>query len=371
MDGNRLTWVDDVTETSAANFNRLEALVQDAVDDSKGQMAAADLPAPSAANRNWIVVDSYGQTWFQNGYGWVPMGQQGNFEPVRVATSKNSALAFGNSRPQIDGVILDDGDRVALAGQTTTAQNGIYELRYQLGIFSLARPDDANHARHFRRGQHIYVRDGSYKGQQIVVALTPATISADPLTFYLPPKMVDRTSMIGQVVAWTRRVVPSGLVLADGQRLNQSAYPDAYDIAKAEADAGNAEWTYRTSDFTFTVPNLTDRFIYAASSLAQVGGSGNRGGTTEHRHNFGFALGDYNWGARGGAAGMGEVGHGGAYSYAEGRFKGGSSNGGWGSNASGEGVGGVNVTRVQSFGDTDLQSTLPPFVRLAQLIRVA
>jgi hypothetical protein len=179
-------------------------------------------------------------------------------------------------------------------------------------------------------------------------------------------------SLVGEVVEWSRRTVPSNLALANGQRLTRAAFPLAYDVAKLEADAGNTEWTYRTSDLTFTVPNLTDRFVYAAAALADVGGGSARGGSTQHRHNFGIALGDYNWGAAGGAAAMGEVGHGGAYSYAEGRFKGGSSSGGWGTNSSaGGGSFPITATRVQSFGDTDVASTLPPFVRLALLVRVA
>lgn len=76
------------------------------------------------------------------------------------------------------------------------------------------------------------------------------------------------TLPIGGTLAWTGKTFPPGYVLADGVRYTQVLYPQGYSFAKAEADAGNTLWTYRVSDFTFTVPNLANRFIYSAGAKA-------------------------------------------------------------------------------------------------------
>jgi microcystin-dependent protein len=59
--------------------------------------------------------------------------------------------------------------------------------------------------------------------------------------------------------------------MADGASYTQADYPDAYAMAQAEVAAGNTLWT--VTGTTFTVPNLTDRFIYSRA-LAHLGGTG-------------------------------------------------------------------------------------------------
>lgn len=82
------------------------------------------------------------------------------------------------------------------------------------------------------------------------------------------------SDQIGVVKGWSGKTIPTNWALADGTRYTQAAYPQGYDFAKQEADAGNPLWTYRASDFTFTVPNLTDKFILApgANLLGSTGG---------------------------------------------------------------------------------------------------
>src|SRR3982750_3242721 len=76
------------------------------------------------------------------------------------------------------------------------------------------------------------------------------------------------TAPIGTVLSWTGQTAPAGFVVADGFRYTQAAYSQGYAFAKQEADAGNTLWTYRTSDFTFTVPDLRSRFILGAGARA-------------------------------------------------------------------------------------------------------
>lgn len=69
---------------------------------------------------------------------------------------------------------------------------------------------------------------------------------------------------LGGILSWSRVAIPAGFALANGQRLTQAAFPLAYTAAGVEFAAGNLEWTQRTSDFTFTVPNFSDRFIFSS-----------------------------------------------------------------------------------------------------------
>ena len=89
---------------------------------------------------------------------------------------------------------------------------------------------------------------------------------------------IYNTAPIGSTMSWTRSTIPSDYVLANGQRLSRAAFPDAYDVAVAEVAAGSTLWTVRTSDETFTVPDLRDKFIYAAGAKAL----GTTGGEETH-----------------------------------------------------------------------------------------
>jgi microcystin-dependent protein len=83
------------------------------------------------------------------------------------------------------------------------------------------------------------------------------------------------TAPIGEVKAWSRTAIPDGYVLANGQALVRDLYPDAWTAAQAEIAAGNPLWTAGNGTTTFTVPNLTDKFIYGkgANALGATGGA--------------------------------------------------------------------------------------------------
>jgi len=87
------------------------------------------------------------------------------------------------------------------------------------------------------------------------------------------------SSPIGTIITWSGKSVPTMYALANGQRLTQATFPDGYAFAKQESDAGNTLWTYRTSDLTFTVPNLADRFLYS-SGTKPFGAVSTPGGAT-------------------------------------------------------------------------------------------
>ena len=90
-----------------------------------------------------------------------------------------------------------------------------------------------------------------------------------------PMGTVYDSDQIGVIKGWSGKTIPANWVLSDGTRYTQTAWPQGYDFAKQEADAGNPLWTYRTSpDTSFTVPNLTDKFLLAPGTnpLGSTGG---------------------------------------------------------------------------------------------------
>jgi microcystin-dependent protein len=82
------------------------------------------------------------------------------------------------------------------------------------------------------------------------------------------------TALIGSIVSWTGRTVPSGFVLCDGRRLSQLDYPQGFAFAVDEYLAGNPLWTADivASPRTFTVPDLRGRFLLSAEPLGSTGG---------------------------------------------------------------------------------------------------
>jgi len=76
------------------------------------------------------------------------------------------------------------------------------------------------------------------------------------------------TAPIGTTISWTGKSIPDEWTISDGRRLSAIDYPDGYSFAVAEVAAGNTLWTARSSDQTFTVPDLRDKFIYTAGSKA-------------------------------------------------------------------------------------------------------
>src|SRR5438094_648938 len=63
--------------------------------------------------------------------------------PVRAIAITNFSLSAGTASPVIDGVTLVVGDRVALVGQASTVENGVYAVT-SVSPLMLARAPEAN-----------------------------------------------------------------------------------------------------------------------------------------------------------------------------------------------------------------------------------
>jgi phage-related tail fiber protein len=102
-------------------------------------------------------------------------------DSVRVATRTNinlSSLIFS-----IDDVVLVGKDRVLLAGQTNSSENGIYI--WNAITSKLSRTKDADSGTEFTTGMKIYVEEGTQNSQTNWTLITPGliTLGSTGLTF--------------------------------------------------------------------------------------------------------------------------------------------------------------------------------------------
>jgi hypothetical protein len=102
-------------------------------------------------------------------------------DSVRVASRSN--INLDDTTDAIDEVSLVTRDRVLLAGQSNSAENGIYVW---LGITKkLVRAPDADSSIEVGSGMRVYVEEGTHNGQSNFVLTTPGAISlgVTPITF--------------------------------------------------------------------------------------------------------------------------------------------------------------------------------------------
>mgnify|MGYP006919620569 CR=1 FL=1 len=93
-------------------------------------------------------------------------------DSVRVAL--RTPLNLTSAVMVIDGVTLNDKDRVLLAGQSLAAQNGIYE--WSSATSRLIRAYDADSPGDLTAGTRIYIEDGNTYALTTWVLITTGTI---------------------------------------------------------------------------------------------------------------------------------------------------------------------------------------------------
>lgn len=102
-------------------------------------------------------------------------------DSVRLATRSNVDLAAPLF--SIDGVTLAGKNRVLLAGQTNSAQNGIYV--WNAITSRLVRAPDADSGTELNAGMKVYVEEGTQNSQSNWIMITPGQIiiGSTALTF--------------------------------------------------------------------------------------------------------------------------------------------------------------------------------------------
>lgn len=94
-------------------------------------------------------------------------------DSVRVASRTNINLVA--SIFTIDGITLNDKDRVLLAGQTNQSQNGIYS--WAVSTNKLTRATDADSIFELTAGNKVYVEEGNTQGKSSWTLITQGVIT--------------------------------------------------------------------------------------------------------------------------------------------------------------------------------------------------
>jgi len=85
----------------------------------------------------------------------------------------------------LNGVLMNPGDRVCLAGQTTSFQNGIYVVTVAGLVWTLTRSQDFQNPEQIKAGYFAPIGAGSTGAGEIAVIIepTPQFIGIDPINF--------------------------------------------------------------------------------------------------------------------------------------------------------------------------------------------
>src|SRR3546814_25806 len=100
------------------------------------------------------------------------------YGPVRVATTENLVLS---GLKVIDGVLVDNGDRVLVKNQTAPVENGIFVA----SASGWSRATDLDETEDFVTGATVRVNGGSSLAGKTfaLTAATPVSIGTTPITW--------------------------------------------------------------------------------------------------------------------------------------------------------------------------------------------
>ena len=106
-------------------------------------------------------------------------------QPARVASTADVTIATAPAA--IDGVTLNNGDRVLLKDQAIASQNGIYDFN-GVGV-AMTRSSDFDEDSEVVAGTVVAVEEGTDNADRIylVTSDNPLIVDTDPITFGLMP----------------------------------------------------------------------------------------------------------------------------------------------------------------------------------------
>lgn len=227
------------------------------------------LPIPSSP-KQYATVE-YIQNYIE--------GKRDAKDAVNVLADSNISLT-GATPLTIDSVTVLNGWRVALVGQTTASQNGIYDIAIAGGNYTLTRSSDFDQVNdagglEVTEGAYFKVLSGTvYAGwETLLTTANPIVVGTTSLTFALNPTVLaltagDSLKRIGQDFSIDLATI-SGLESTNpGQQNGQLRVK--VDTATLEKDQSiridtttNALITKldRYETFTLTAQNITDGFL--------------------------------------------------------------------------------------------------------------
>ena len=132
-------------------------------------------------------------------------------DSVEAASTSNIDLTSTTDPTPVDGVTLDDGDRILLKDQTTGSENGIYDATTATDPTTWVRSEDADSDEELTDGTFVWVNEGTANADTGFILTTddPITVGTTALTFV-------QFSGAGQITAGTN-------LNKDGNTLNVDA----------------------------------------------------------------------------------------------------------------------------------------------------
>lgn len=176
--------------------------------------------AQDAATKNYVDGIATGSVYWKN--------------PVRVGITTNITVSNPGTAV-FDGVTLTSGDRVALMGQTTGSENGIYT--FTASGTAMVRATDADTSAEVKSGMAFWVNEGTANGDTSWTLTTndPITLGTTSLTFV-------QFSGLGQITAGAGLTKTGNTLNVVGNAGRIVANADDVDLASGIATPG----TYRS-----------------------------------------------------------------------------------------------------------------------------
>lgn len=151
-------------------------------------------------------------------------------QSVKAATTANLSTLTGIPLPLvIDGVTINNGDRVLVKNQTTASQNGIYVLNND----DLDRASDFNSSSNITPGAFVFVEQGTVNADTGWLLTTdgPITVGTTALTF-------AQFTGLGQIVAGTGLTKSGNTIGIANTGITAGTYTKLTINAQGQATAG-------------------------------------------------------------------------------------------------------------------------------------
>jgi len=211
------------TNSATIVLGRLDQITAPTGDVSLNGHKITDLGTPSADDD--AATKAYVDSIAQGGVYWK--------NPVRVLVTTNVNISNPGTST-FDGVSLSTGDRVALVGQSTGSQNGIYDFNGSGS--AMTRSADANSDALVKSGMSFWVDEGTTNGDSAWVLTTndPITLDTTSLTFV-------QFSGLGQITAGNGLTKSGNTLNVVGTSGRIVANADSIDLADTIVTPGTYE----------------------------------------------------------------------------------------------------------------------------------
>ncbi len=170
----------------SADVDLFKLNVSDELEFLKQPTAGSALPIPTSS-KDYITVE-YATNYL--------MGKTDAKDAVNLLADTNVPLT-GSTPLTVDSTTATNGMRIALTGQTTGSQNGVYDLAITGGTYTLTRSTDFDQVNdaggnEVTTGAYFKVISGTvYSGWEAILTTTdPITIDTTSLTFALNPTTI-------------------------------------------------------------------------------------------------------------------------------------------------------------------------------------